>query len=83
MTRLIEKGTQIWFYEFVDCYGREMRNFELTLIVGEDFLQSNDEYDDYNGSLVVPVEKVEDAIYDYMSENYPEVHDYMYDIDGE
>ena len=79
MTRLIEKGTQIWFYEVVDCYGGKMSNFEI--IVGEDILKSDDEYDDYNGSLVVPVEKVEDAIYDYMSENYPEVHDYMYDIE--
>ena len=83
MTRLIEKGTNIWFYEIEDRYGRVMDNFEIVLILGEDILQSKDNYDDYNGSLVVPVEKVEDAIYDYMSENYPEVHDYMYDIDGE
>ena len=79
MTRLIEKGTNIWFYEIEDIYGRTVCNFEI--IVGEDILKSDDEYDDYNGSLVVPVEKVEDAIYDYMSENYPEVHDYMYDIE--
>ena len=81
MTRLIEKGTNIWFYEIEDCYGRTMCDFEI--ILGEDILKSDDEYDNYNGDLVVPVEKVEDAIYDYMSENYPEVHDYMYDIDGE
>ena len=81
MTRLIDKGTNIWFYEIEDCYGRAVCDFEI--IVGEDILKSDGEYDDYNGSLVVPVEKVEDAIYDYMSENYPNVHDYMYDIDSE
>lgn len=81
MTRLIEKGTNIWFYEIEDCYGRKLCEFDI--ILGEDILKYDDEYDDYNGSLVVPVEKVENAIYDYMSKNYPEVHDYMYDIDGE
>ena len=83
MTRLIEKGTNIWFYEIEDRYGRVMDNFEIVLILGEDILQSKDNYDDYNGSLVVPVEKVEDAISEYMTENYPDVHDYMYDIEDE
>ena len=79
MTRLIERGTNIWFYEIEDRYG----SFEIVLILGEDILQSKDNYDDYNGSLVVPVEKVEDAISEYMTENYPGVHDYMYDIEDE
>ena len=79
MTRLIEKGTNIWFYEIENRYG----SFEIVLILGEDILQSKDNYDDYNGSLVVPVEKVENAISEYMTENYPDVHDYMYDIEDE
>ena len=81
MTRLIEKGTPIWFYDVVDFYGGGRREFEIVL--GEDILKSDDDYDDYNGSLVVPVEKVEDAIYYYMCGNYPDVHYYMYDINEE
>lgn len=81
MIKLIEKGTCIWIYEIEDAFGRQLP--EMEIVLGEDILKSDDDYENYNGDLVVPVEKVEDAIIDYMRFGYPEVHDYMYDIDGE
>lgn len=77
-TRLIEKGTNIYIYEIEDCYGRQMESFDILV---DEILTDDDDYVDYNGTLVVEESEVEDAIYEYMSRNYPMVHDYMFDIE--
>lgn len=76
--RLIEKGTNIYIYEIEDCYGRQMASFDILV---DEILTSDDDYVDYNGTLVVEETEVENALYEYMSRNYPMVHDYMFDID--
>ena len=50
-------------------------------ILVDEILTSDDDYVDYNGTLVVEESKVEDAISDLMRRNYPMVHDYMFDIE--
>lgn len=81
MVKLIEKGTGILIYDIEDAFGRQMTDIELVL--GEDILKSDDDYDNYNGDLVVTERDVEDAIIDHIRFRYPEVHDYMFAIDGE
>jgi hypothetical protein len=77
--KLAEKGSNIYIYEITDCYGKQMEMIDIVL--GEDILKSNDKYVDYNGVLVIPEKEVEDAVHEYMSYNYPEIHDYMFEID--
>jgi len=77
-TRLIEKGTNIYIYEIEDCYGRQMASFDILV---DEILTDDNDYVDYNGTLVVEESEVENALYEYMSRNYPMVHDYMYDIE--
>ena len=81
MVKLIEKGTGILIYDIEDAFGRQLS--EMEIVLGEDILKSDDDYDDYNGDLVVTERDVEDAIIDYMRFRHPEVHDYMFAIDGE
>ena len=76
--RLIEKGTNIYIYEIEDCYGRQMASFDILV---DEILTSDDDYVDYNGTLVVDESEVEDAISEYMSRNFPMVYGYMFDID--
>ena len=76
--RLIEKGTNIYIYEIEDCYGRQMASFDILV---DEILTSDDDYVDYNGTLVVEVSEVEDSISEYMSRNFPMVYGYMFDID--
>lgn len=76
--RLIEKGTNIYIYEIEDCYGRQMASFDILV---DEILTSDDDYVDYNGTLVVEESEVEDAISEYMSRNFPMVYGYMIDID--
>lgn len=76
--RLIEKGTNIYIYEIEDCYGRQMASIDILV---DEILPNDDDYVDYNGTLVVEESEVEDALYEYMSRNFPMVHDYMFDID--
>ena len=76
--RLIEKGTNIYIYEIEDCYGRQMASFDILV---DEILTSDDDYVDYNGTLVVDASEVEDAISEYMSRNFPMVYGYMFDID--
>ena len=77
-TRLIEKGTNIYIYEIEDCYGRQMASFDILV---DEILTEDDDYVDYNGTLVVEESEVKDAISEYMSRNFPMVYDYMFDID--
>ena len=76
--RLIEKGTNIYIYEIEDCYGRQMASFDILV---DEILTSDDDYVDFNGTLVVDESEVEDAISEYMSRNFPMVYGYMFDID--
>ena len=76
--RLIEKGTNIYIYEIEDCYGRQMASFDILV---DEILTSDDDYVDYNGTLVIEESEVEDAISEYMSRNFPMVYGYMFDID--
>ena len=76
--RLIEKGTNIYIYEIEDCYGRQMASFDILV---DEILTEDDDYVDYNGTLVVDESEVEDAISEYMSRNFPMVYGYMFDID--
>ena len=76
--RLIEKGTNIYIYEIEDCYGRQMASIDILV---DDILPNDDDYVDYNGTLVVGESEVEDAISEYMSRIFPMVHDYMFDIE--
>lgn len=79
MVKLIEKGTGILIYDIEDAFGRQLS--EMEIVLGEDILKSDDDYDDYNGDMVVTERDVEDAIIDYMRFSHPEVHDYMFAID--
>ena len=79
MAELIEKGAMVYILEVEDFSGRRLPAFEI--IVGEDILKSDENYVNYNGSLVVSYNEVENAVIDYISREYPEVHDYMIDIE--
>ena len=76
--KLIEKGSTIHVLEVIDFSGQRLPEFEITL--GEDILKSNDDYVNYNGDLVVSEKEVEDAVIDYIRNEYPEIHDYMIDF---
>lgn len=76
--RLIEKGTNIYIYEIEDCYGRQMASINILV---DEILPNDDDYVDYNGTLVIGESEVEDAISEYMSRIFPMVHDYMFDIE--
>lgn len=78
--KLIEKGSTIYVLEVVDFRGQQLPEFEITL--GVEILKSDEEYVNYNGSLVVSEKEVEDAVIDYIRHEYPEIHDYMIDIES-
>ena len=73
MTEFIEKGAKVFVMEVEDFRGQRLPDFEL--VVGEDILKSN------IGTLIVSYEEVEDAVIDYIRNEYPEIHDYMIDIE--
>lgn len=77
--KLIEKGNSVYVLEVTDFSGQQLPAFELTL--GEDILKSDDDYVNYNGDLVVSEKEVEDAVIDYIRNEYPEIHDYMIDFE--
>lgn len=74
MTNLIKKGAKVFVMEVEYFSG-------LELVVGEDILKSDDEYVNFNGSLVVSEKYVEDEVIDYIRYVYPEIHDYIIDIE--
>lgn len=76
--KLIEKGEVIGIHDVVDRDGQQLADFEITL--GVDILKFDDDYVNYNGSLIVSDKEVEDAVIDYMRYEYPEVYDYMIDM---
>lgn len=81
MVKLIEKGTGILIYDIEDAFGGQMSDIEIVL--GEDILKSDDDYMNINGNMFTTERDVEDAIIDHIRFRYPEVHDYMFAIDGE
>ena len=76
MERYFEKETYICIYNVKDKYGNRLPDVEIN--VGEEILKSDDDYEMIKGKLVVTETDIEDAIYDYMRYEYPEVYDYEY-----
>ena len=74
MTHLIKKGAKVFVMEVEDFSGQRLPDFEL--VVGEDILVSSIE------TLIVSYDEVEDAVVDYIRTEYPEIHDYMIDIES-
>ena len=74
MTNLIKKGAKVFVLEVEDFSGQRLPDFEL--VVGEDILVSSIE------TLIVSYDEVEDAVIDYIRTEYPEIHDYMIDIES-
>jgi hypothetical protein len=77
--KLMEKGDSVYVMEVTDYSGQQLPEFEITL--GEEILKSDEEYVNYNGSLVVSEQEVEDAVIDYIRHEHPEIHDYMIDYE--
>jgi hypothetical protein len=77
--KLIEKGDSVYVMEVTDYSGQKLPEFEITL--GEEILKSDEEYVNYNGSLVVSEQEVEDAVIDYIRHEHPEIQDYMIDYE--
>ena len=79
MITLINKGTNICIYNVIDVNGKHLPSIDIE--VGEDILNSTEYFDVYNGEMVVECEMVEDAIYEYMESNYPNVIKFEFTID--
>ena len=79
MTTLINEGTNICIYNVIDENGKHLPSIDIE--VGEDILNSTEYFDVYNGTMVVEYEVVEDAIYEYMENNYPGVIKFEFTID--
>lgn len=73
--KLIEKGDTVYIMEITYYSGQKLPDFEIKL--GEEILKSDEEYVNYNGSLVISEKEVEEAVIDYIRHEYPEIHDYM------
>lgn len=79
MTTLINEGTNICIYNVIDEDGKHLPSIDIE--VGEDILNSTEYFDVYNGTMVVEYEAVEDAIYEYMENNYPGIIKFEFTID--
>ena len=79
MITLIDKGTNINIYNIIDANGDRLPSIDIE--VGEDILNSTEYFDVYNGTMVVEYVVVEDAIYEYMESNYPNVTKFEFTID--
>lgn len=79
MITLIYKGTNINIYNVIDENGKHLPSIDIE--VGEDILNSTEYFDVYNGEMVVEVAVVENAIYEYMESNYPNVIKFEFTID--
>ena len=79
MTTLINIGTNICIYNMIDVNGERLPSIDIE--VGEDILNSTEYYDVYNGEMVVEMELVEDAVREYMENNYPNVIKFEFTID--
>jgi hypothetical protein len=79
MVSLIKKGTIIHIYNANVYGGQVMDNF--TLVLGKDFLKSDDDYMDYNGALVISEDEVDNAVSEYMDSTFPNVFEYSYELE--
>ena len=79
MITLIEEGTNIYIYNVIDENGKHLPSIDI--VVGEDILNSTEYFDVYNEAMVVEEGIVEDAIYEYMESNYPNVIKFEFSID--
>lgn len=79
MITLINEGTNICIYNVIDVNGKHLPIIDIE--VGEDILNSTEYFDVYNGEMVVEYTIVEDAIYEYMESNYPNVIKFEFTID--
>ena len=79
MITLINKGTNICIYNVIDENGKHLPSIDIE--VGEDILNSTEYFDVYCGEMVVEYEAVEDAIYEYVENNYPNVTKFEFTID--
>ena len=79
MTTLINEGTNICIYNVIDEDGKHLPSIDIN--VGEDILNSTEYFDVYDETMVVEYEIVEDAIYEYMESNYPNVTKFEFTID--
>lgn len=79
MITLINKGTNINIYNVIDENEKHLPSIDIE--VGEDILNSTEYFDVYNGEMVVECEMVEDAVHEYMENNYPNVTKFEFSID--
>ena len=75
---LIKKGTNVYIYNIKCSNNQQIPGFDI--IIGEDVLKSNEDYDVYNDDMVILEDYVSDAIFDYMSSNYPHNISYEFEI---
>lgn len=76
---LISEGTNINIYNIIDENGKHLPSIDIE--VGEDILNSTEYFDVYGETMVVEYAIVEDAIYEYMENNYPNVIKFEFTID--
>ena len=78
--QLFKKGTDVFVYNiFVDGIGgRESREFDL--IIGEDILTEDFDYTIKDGEQFVTYKQIDNAVVDYVAENYPEAYDFVFEI---
>jgi hypothetical protein len=79
MMTLISEGTNINIYNIIDENGKHLPSIDIE--VGEDILNSTEYFDVYGEAMVVEYAIVEDAIYEYMESNYPNVTKFEFTID--
>ena len=79
MITLINEGDNINIYNIIDENGKHLPSIDIE--VGEDILNSTEYFDVYGETMVVEYAIVEDAIYEYMESNYPNVIKFEFTID--
>ena len=77
-TKLVKKGTTIFIYE-VDNFLETYLSI-IEIVLGEDILKADDDYVIYTGSQVISEAEIEDAVRDFVEYNYPDMRDYVYEI---
>lgn len=50
----------------------------MTVVV--DILQSDDDYANHNGELFITYKQIDNAVVDYVVENYPEAYDFVFEV---
>lgn len=76
--KLIEKGTTFFVYNIKDS---DDEYDSIDIVVGEDILKSEHNYEKCFNNLVIDEEKVDNAISNYMMANYSESVSYCYSME--